>query len=80
MQFSLHNFRYKIANTFHFKPNNASFAFERSNLQKIPGIIIEYPTLINQYRNIGVPTDVLEVKSILEKVDSIVGETELSEK
>ena len=36
--------------------------------------------MINQYRNISVPTDDLEVKSILEKVDSMVGEAELSEK
>ena len=71
---------YKIANTFHFKPNNESFAFETSDLQKNSGIILEYLRLINPYRNIGVPTDALEVKSILEKVDSMLGEAELSEK
>ena len=71
---------YKIASTFHFKPNNESFAFEMSDLQKISDIILEYPKLINQYRNKSVPTDALEVKSILEKVDSMVGEAELSEK
>ena len=36
--------------------------------------------MINPYRNIGVLADALEVKSILEKVDSMVGEAELSEK
>ena len=36
--------------------------------------------MINQYRNISVQTDTLEVKSILEKVDSMVGEAELTEK
>ena len=56
---------YKIASTFHFK---------------LSDIVLEYPKLINQYRNISVPADALEVKSILEKVDSMVGEAELSEK
>ena len=71
---------YKIANAFHFKPNNESFAFETSDLQKISDIILEYPWLINPCRNIGVPTDALEVKSVLEIVDSVVGKAELSEK
>ena len=42
--------------------------------------MLEYPKLINQYRNISVPTDALEIKSILEKVDSMVAEAVLSEK
>ena len=36
--------------------------------------------MINQYRNRGVPTDALEVKSVVEKVDSMVGQAELSVK
>ena len=36
--------------------------------------------MINPCRNIGVPTDALEVKSVLEIVDSVVGKAELSEK
>ena len=71
---------YKIANIFHVKINNESFVFETSDLQKISDVILEYPRLINPYRNIGVLADALEVKSILEKVDSMVGEAELSEK
>ena len=71
---------YKIANIFHVKINNESFVFETSDLQKISDVILEYPRLINPYRNIGVLPDALEVKSILEKVDSMVGEAELSEK
>ena len=41
---------YERANTFFFKPNNESFAFEKSKLQKASDIILEYPKLINHRR------------------------------
>ena len=52
--------------------------FERQTQRKFQ--ILECPRLISQYRNRGVPTDAPEVKSVLGKVDSMVGEAEFSVK